>query len=176
MQYTLIAFACKAHKSNHHKESGFHKANLRLAVTVTPSLLSSPLLFQRRFLQDPGLSNVFFQALHHSLFLSHSAFPWKSLISSVKPASNALVSFNLGGWLGFCTWPSLQGLLSFPCQRGDLMPDVWTVFHWRRGEIHSQVAGEGLQMADRLCAANAASHLELLWGCCQGLVHDIFVI
>lgn len=56
------------------------------------------------------------------------------------------------------------------------MPDVWTVFHWRRGEIHSQVADEGLQMADRLCAASAASNLELLWGCCQGLVHDIFVI
>ena len=41
--------------------------------------------------------------------------------------------------------------------------------------MHSQ-ADEGLQTADRLCAASTASDLELLWGCCQGLTRDIFVI
>lgn len=49
------------------------------------------------------------------------------------------------------------------------MGKAWTVSHGRGGEIHSQAGDGGLQMAN-------ASNLELLWGCCQGLVRDIFVI
>lgn len=56
------------------------------------------------------------------------------------------------------------------------MYDVWTVFHSHGSEICSQAGNEGLEMADRPHTTSAASNLELLWGCCQGLMHDIFVI
>lgn len=54
--------------------------------------------------------------------------------------------------------------------------DAWTAFHSHGGEIRSQAGNDGLQMADRPCAASTASDVELLWGCCQGLTQDIFVI
>lgn len=60
-----------------------------------------------------------------------------------------------------------------PARRSDHNAQAALLSHG--GEMHSQV-DEGLQTADRLCGTSTASDLELLWGCCQGLMRDIFVI
>lgn len=92
----------------------------------------------------------------------------------MKPASNALVSFNSG--LAFALGPPSE-----VCCPLSACEEVWCVMfgpasHCHGGENRSQAGDEGLQMADRLHAASAAPNLKLLWGGCQGLVHDVFVI
>lgn len=113
-------------------------------------------------------------SLHHSLFLSHSAFSWKSFSAAAKTAWNAFVSFNSGACLAWLLQLApLQDSLSTASLRRGLVLSVWTVFPWRGGESLSQACDEGLQVTDLPCAT---SNRELLWGCCQGLMHDVFVI
>lgn len=137
---------------SHPQESGFHKTNPRLAGTVPPSWPAAP-CFSRGVHAGSGPEHGFPPGPDHSFSLSHCIFSWKRFISPGKPASKALVSSNRGAWLRFHTGPSLQGSRSFACLRGGPERHAGMVFPCRGGETFSQEADEGLQMADRLRAA-----------------------
>lgn len=88
-------------------------------MTLLPSLLLSPLLFQRRVLQDPGPSIVLFQVLHCScVSLSLILLFLGRILASLQSWHHMPLSLNSKGWLSFSTRPSLQGLLSLACLPG----------------------------------------------------------
>lgn len=153
-------------QSKHRKDSNF-LSQIPCLQWLPPFACFQPSrLFQRRFLQDPGLSTAFFQALHHSglfiyLFISHSAFSWRNLSTPEKPASDGFVCFlNSRARLTSPSIPHCKICCPLLAWRRSGC-DACTVLHSLRGEICSQAGDEGLQMADRPSAANTASNLEL---------------
>lgn len=119
---------CRRHlnKSNHTRRSGFPRTSPRCAGTVTPSLLSPPLLFQRSFSQDPGPGQREFLSLC-----------WRS--SAERPAAPSQPE--LGAWRGFCC---CSRRVRGPLQSQE-SPEhrVWT---FSRREARAQPSGDaGLQ-------------------------------
>lgn len=137
----IPGFCMRHFNKSNHTDSGFPTTNPRCAGTVTPSLLSPPLLFQRSFWQDPGPPAT--------VCPSRSAFSWKSWSSSAQPASRDFVSFNSRAWRGFCGC-SLQGARSSASRRRGLAGRQGSdLDRFPRREVRPQPGGDHrLQVAD----------------------------
>lgn len=110
-----------------------------------------------------------------TVYPSRSAFSWKSWSSSAEPASRAFVSFNSGPGVAFAVLPAGCAVLCLPQKRSGAQGSGFGPFPLTGG---ATTAGWGSPASGGgpACAASAAPNLELLWGCCQGLMRDMFVI